>query len=601
MQRTRGKRSDKPATHDSICKEATAPMWKKAFSKVPGLDWKSHAEFSDVVIINTLAKLKNFLDLVHIKYCLLKPYCEVVGYPLVDPRSLLPSFEPELFEYKELPGLLMVALDRPINSFQEIFQFDRLHNIMEIPDQAEGRSCPLENSVMRQNLDTVRSRLPKKFREDFIHEFGTQDVNYLENYPTLLKYLIEMDRAQIFSTDPNGEFYLSGIFGSLPADLDAEIKRFGLRLGKFTHGDNQQYERNRLFVYQFLMELYGFPIASERRTAAALFSRRLFRMGESFLVRVLGQSDRTLTTLYTTPKNKRYPTIEKIALVSVEKDQKDAIRKLRKGGYFFDAKKRVVILRVVYKQHKFNPGNVRQARALSVETQEIIHPITGHARNDINLIKDTYNMVLRLTDIVRGEYSGFITYKRNEVVESTERHDDRLKFLYSWLSKHQRRIIGYSDEFFANVIKVLDSYLLSPENIDEFNSIHELYREVWAKYSYIQQARKVKVLEDLRQRQHKGEEVNYLTQLELTAEMLNDLKFEIVNYFDELVESVLLIGEEILNDAYLRRNYIIPNEESLSKYGQRIRKRYGRIVALLDEFEAIRRTRQDAPDGSMTL
>lgn len=570
-------------------------MWKKAFSKVPGLNWKSQTKFSDVVIINSLAKLKTFLDLVHIKYCLLKPYAEVADYPVVESRALLPSFEPELFEYKELPGLLLVALDRPINSFQEIFQFDRLHNIMESSETAEGQSCPLENSVMRGNLETIRSRLPQKIRDEFLQEFANQDVNYLENYSGLLNYLVEMDRAQVFSTDPNGEFQLSGVFGSLPSDLDAEIKRFGLRLGKFVHGDNNRYERNRLFVYQFLMELYGFPIASERRTAAALFSRRLFRMGERFLIRVLGQSDRTLTTLYTTPESKRYPQIEKIALVSVDPDQKEAIRKLRKGKYFVDAKRRVVILRIVYKQHKFNPGNVRQARALSVERQEIIHPVTGMARSDINIIKDTYNMVLRLTDIVRGEYSGIITYKRNEIVQSTERHEDRLKFLYSWLSKHQRRIIGYSDEFFAKVIRVLDSYLLSPDNIEEFNRTHDLYREVWARYSYIQQARKVKALEDLRHRQLKGEQITYLDQLENVAEMLNDLKFEIVNYFDELVESVLVLGEEILNDAYLRRKYITPPEDGLSRYGLRIRKLYGRIVALLDEFEAIRRTRKESP------
>ena len=194
-----------------------------------------------------------------------------------------------------------------------------------------------------------------------------------------------------------------------------------------------------------------------------------------------------------------------------------------------------------------------------------------------------------------------MSYKRNEVIENTERHEDRLKFLYAWLSKHQRRIIGYSDEFFAKVIKVLDSYLLSPENIDEFNSIHELYREVWAKYSYIQQARKVKVLEDLRQRQFKGEDLNYLGQLELTVEMLNDLKFEIVNYFDELVESILVIGEEILNDSYLRRTYIQPHEDHLTQYGLRIRKLYGRIVALLDEFEAIRKSRQESPDAAMAV
>ncbi|EPR42310.1 hypothetical protein dsx2_0237 [Desulfovibrio sp. X2] len=567
--------------------------WQNAFSKLPHLRWTSPTEVEGLRRIDSLEKLKDYLDWVHIKLCLLKPFFEVEDYPLVDPRSLLPSFEPELFEYKELPGYLMVAFDRQLNPFDEIFQYDRLYNIMA-PGAETSESCPLENTVIDQNLQILRSRLPKKVQEGFLSRFSGKDICYLENYPPLLEFLLEMDRAHVISRDPYGEYHLSGVYGSLPADLDTEIKRFGLRIGKFATGDNERYERNRLFVYQFLMELYGFSIVSERRTAAALFSRRLFRMGERFMVRVQGQSDRTITTLYSHPQAKSYPRVEKVALVRIEEDQKEAIAELEKGGFFVDRKRRAVILRAVYRQHRFNPKNVRQDRALSITRQEVIHPLTGEIRTDINILKDSYNMILRLNDIVRGEYVGAVTYKRQEVVFNTETHEKRLKFLSTWLTKHQRRIIGYSEEFYTKVIKVLDSYLLTPDNFETFNTMHDLYQEVWSRFSYIQQARKVKILEDLADRRSKGgQSLNYLEQLTSINDILADLKFEIVNYFDELVQGVLAIGERVLNDRYLQRTYVEVPEDSLSKYGKDIRRQYRRLVSQIDEFSAIRKARQD--------
>lgn len=572
--------------------------WKKAFSKLPQLRWESPAEVKSLRRIDSLGKLKDFLDWVHIKLCLLKPYFETRDYPLVDPRSLLPSFEPELFEHKELPGYLLVAFDRPMRPFDEIFQYDRLYNIMDRDGDFGGEACPLENSVIERNLQTVRSRLPKKYQEAFLDRFGNKDICYLENYPPLLEYLVEMDRAHVVSKDPYGEFHLSGVYGSLPADLDTEIKRFGLRIGKFASGDHARYERNRLFVYQFLMELYGFSIVSERRTAAALFSRRLFRMGERFLVRVQGQSDRTITTLYSHPQSKTYPRLEKVALVRIEEDQKEAIEELDKGGFFVDRERRAVILRAVYRQHKYNPKNVRQDRALSVTRQEVIHPVTGEIRTDINILKDSYNMILRLNDIVRGEYVGAVTYKRQEVVLNTDTHEKRLKFLSTWLTKHQRRIISYSDEFFAKVLKVLDSYLLTPDNFETFNSMYDLYQEVWRRYSYIQQARKVKFLEDLAERRGKGgQTLTYFEQLTAINDILGDLKFEIVNYFDELVQSVLGIGERVVSDRYILRTYVEVPEDDLSSYGKDIRRQYRRLISQLDEFAAIRKARQDKSES----
>ncbi|WP_291327669.1 hypothetical protein [Desulfovibrio sp. UCD-KL4C] len=576
-------------------------MWQKAFSKFVGVNPEGTAVNSDELYnLKSLDGIRLHLDHVHIKNCLLRPYFEQRdAYPLVDARELLPSFEVDLYEYKKLPGFSMVVLERPLNYFHEIFQFDILHNPVSKDDSKESSSCPLFNSIKKINIETFESRLPKRSHKDFSNEFGSSDISAIENYGELLPYLLEIERAHVMAQDDTGKFYLSGIFGSLPSDLDTELKRFGIKIRKFKPGSNTSYELNRLFVYTFLMELHGFPIVSERRTSSALFARRLFRMGERFMVRVLGQSDRTITSLFSHPKAKHYPRVEKIALVQVSPENKETLTELKKGGFFVDAKKRVIILKVRYRQHKFNLENVREDRALSVYKQEVIHPLTGECSTKFNIIKDASSMTLLLNDIVRGEYAGNIVYKRNELIQDTETHERRLKFLFAWLSKHQRRIVGYSEEFYSGVVKVLDSYLLTPDNYDKFNDHSDLYQEVWSKYSYIQQARKLKILEDLKDRVFRGKKITYLEMLQEMTGIMNDLKFEIVNYFDKLVATTLSIGDRVLNDPYLRRTYITCSEDSLTEYGLKIKKYYGRLVVLLDEFKSIRKSRTKYEDGTV--
>lgn len=567
-----------------------------AFAQVPEFQFATVAANTAVVEFprfQTLDALKRFLDWVHIRQCLLEPYFAHPNYPVVEFRELLPSFEADLFEYKELPGFSMVAVARPLRYFQEIFQYDILHSLLDYPSEEYREQCPLEQSVFTQNIRAFQSRLPKMAQEAFQERFADTDVTSMENYPSLLPVILQMDRAHVLSLDSQGDFYLSGVYCSFPSYLDTELKRFGLNIKKFAVGDDRRYERNRSFVYQFLMELYGFPIVSERRTSSALFARRLFRMGEKFLVRVLGQTDRTITTLSSHHDARYYPRVEKIALVSVDPQQKEALAILRDGGFFVDPERRVVILRVVYRQHKYDPNNVRQDRALSVSGQEIIHPVTGKTLSRLNIIKDSYSMFLRLNDIVRGEYLGRITFRRTEIVENTDTHEKRLKFLYSWLSKHQRRIISYSDEFYSNVVKVLDNYLLNADHYEDFYSMRDLYQEVWSKYSFIQQARKVKSLEDLHDRIYKGERISYLQMMTLFTEILGDLKFEIVNYFESLVDKVLYLGDKILADRYLLANYVRKKDTELSQYGLTMKKTYGRLVSLLDEFRSIRKARKD--------
>lgn len=573
--------------------------WEQAFTKVKEFNPYGSGGYPPIIQASSLSELRTYLDWVHIKYCLLKPYFEFPDYPLVESRELLPSFESDSWEHKELPGFSMVVMGRPINYFAETFQFDILHDLLGDADQGLENACPLERTVVTQNRQVFLNRLPKVLQDTFKKKLHKQDLTALDNYPDVLQYLLEMDRAHVLAHDSSGNFHLAGIYASFPSDLDSEIKRFGLKTGKFSVGDNVKYERNRQFVYQFLMELYGFPIVSERRTSSALFARRLQRMGEKFLIRVLGQSDRTITSLYSHSISKRYPRVEKIALVQVDPEQKEVCRMLGRGRYFVDRERRVVILRVTYRQHKYNAENVRQDRALSVLKQEVIHPLTGRINDEVNIIKDTSNMFLRFNDIVRGEYTGRIVYKRNEIVENTDTDEKRLKFLFAWLSKHQRRIIGYSDEFYSNVVKVLDNYLLNPDNYEMFNTLNELYQEVWSKYSYIQQARKAQLLEDLQNRFYKGKRIGYLEMLDIVNKTLHELKFEIVNYFEELVENVIGIGENILRDCYLMRKYVRPKEDDLSAYGKEIRRQYGRLVALLDEFKSIRKTRTEHGDKPM--
>lgn len=558
--------------------------WQEIFSKTPV--FQSQPD-EGALAIGDLAGLKNFLDAIHIRHCLVKPYQQLKSYPLVESRELLPSFENGMLEYKNLPGFAMVAFGRQLDYFSEVFQFDKLHSVHV---NSEAACCPLENQVITQNMHTLASRLPKTIQEKLRQTCGQQDVTLLDNYGSLLPFLLEMDRAQVFALDEDKLFHLAGIFASFPSDIDSELKRFGIKIGKFVYGDSEKYERNRMFVYQYLMELYGFPIVSERRTSSALFARKLHRMGENFILRVLGQTDRTLTT-YSSGENRRYPRVEKIALIAVDEDQTNAIELITRKGFFLDERKRVVIMRVTYRQHRYNSDNLRQDRALSVASQEILHPLTGEALSGLNIIKDTSNMFLRLNDIVRGEYTGRIVYKRTEIVENTDTDEKRLKFIYSWLTKHHRRMITYGDEFYNSVIKVLKGYLHSPKKAETFERLRELYQEVVSKLSYIQQARRVRLLQDIARRSYMGKRITYREMFIHAIRLLTDLQYELGHFFPNLVDMTIKSVEAILHDKYLEKHYIIPPEGALTSAGQEIRKNYGRMVSILDSIKSVKKAR----------
>lgn len=571
--------------------------WQDVFS-ADGHQWLNANELSEPVALSSLTELKAFLDAAHIRLCLAKPFQENKNYPLVESRELLPSFDSDMYEHKSLPGFSLVAFARPLDCFSEIFQYDSLHSVTVSKD---GTSCPLENQVVEQNLLTLSGRLSRNLQTEFRERFKSFDTSLLDHYPALLPYLLNMDRAQVMAWDSDKLFHLAGVFASFPSDIDSELKRFGMRIGKFAFGDSGMYERNRMFVYQFLMELYGFPIVSERRTSAALFARKLHKMGERFLLRVLGQTDRVLTTYISDGEESRYPRVEKTALVALDEDQREAIETIGSQGYFLDSERRVVIMRIIYRQHRYNANNVRQDRALSVARQEVLHPLSGKPLPGLNIVKDAGNMFLRLNDIVRGEFQGRIVYKRTEIVENTDTDEKKLKFLYSWLLKHQRRMIGYSDEFFSRVEKVLTGYLRAPEKTETFDSLRELYQEVQARLGYIQQARKVRVLEDLTVRQFRGSRVPYRKMMAEAARFTAGLQYEIVNFFPDLVETILLCLDHIIRDRYLQRTYIEPPQRDLTAAGLEIRKNYGRLVSLRDAIASVRKARMGTAEAEASV
>jgi len=565
--------------------------WYDFFLEIDTYDWSNTRIPVPRFKINSIFCLKKYLDMIHVRQCLLKPFLETKDYPLVEARELLPSFESDLYEYDKLPGFSLVAFSRTIDYFNEIFQFDILHTHWERISTRHGEACPLPGVICQSNLAAFQSRLPRYLQDTIRDSMENTDISSLFNYPRTLEFILHMDRGHVMSLDTKKEFYLSGIYASFPSDLDTELKRFGLKIKKFKPNDNLQYELNRSFVYQFLMELYGYPVASERRTSAALFSRRLFKMGEYFLIRALGQTDRTITTLYNAGESKFYPALEKLALVRVETRKKDVLRFLKKKGYFIDEDRQAVILRVKYKQHQYDPDNIREERALSVLRQEVIHPVTGEVCSQLNIIKDTFFMTLKLNDIIKGEFSGRIKYKR-EIVENTDTHEKRLKFLYAWLSKHQRRIIGYSEEFYANVTKVLDNYLNDRENYEVFSNLNQLYQEVLQKYSYIRQARKIRILQDILEKRYENKKINYQEMLRHTNQVLKELKFEMAHYFPEIMSRAISTVERIANDRYLLNTYLKKDQKHLTPYGLEVKKLYFQMIALLDELKAISRIKR---------
>jgi hypothetical protein len=526
--------------------------------------------------------LKDYLEYLHIKQGLLAPYN--AQYPLVEARELLPSFEKNFMEYPELPGFSLVAFNRTLSYQQENFQFDLLHSL------AEGKRRA------RANLDKILPHLDRDLRPLFKQQFATRDLTDLSHYDELLEFLLHMDRAQVIARDGAGDFRLLGVYASFPSDLDTELKHFGRDLGKFKKQDNDIYERERDFVYQFLMELYGFPVASERRTSAALFARRLSRHKEQYLIKVLGSSDRTITS-FCGYEQKRYPLVEKIALVALPPSVAESHPHLADQGFYIDPDRRVAIFKVTYLQHRYNPKNVLEDRALSVLQQELIHPRHGGRELDLNILKDTKRFLKDLTDIVRGEYIGSISYKRQDLLTSTKTHEDRLKFLIAWLTKNQRRLATYSDESFEAARKVLNSYLLDREYKEVFAKHPDLHREALKCMVYLIQAHQLHALERVNQKQMDKRRLGPLPRIAKALAFLEEKKEELPYFYPDLFEKFLSVWNQLMDYPYFRRLRSLPAPPTIP-YRRRVWQKMILGQRLVNELkEEYRQVREEVQQG----
>ncbi|MBI4798084.1 MAG: hypothetical protein HY794_04990 [Desulfarculus sp.] len=522
--------------------------------------------------LSGLGEVLRVLDFVHIQAGLLSAYGP--DYPLVEPRELIPAFDAPLIEYKHLPAFSMVILDRGLSYQDEGFQYDML-----VP---EGQ--PTDPSRAAQNRALMRERLPRNQLAEFEQALGRRAVTRFSRYNQLLPHLFKMDRGHVLARDEAGAMYLAGVFASFPSDLDGEIKRFGRLIGKFSQGDNDLYAANRQFVYRFLMEQSGFAICGERHTSAALFARRLLRRRERFAVKVLGNSDRTITTLTSQGTLHGLPRVEKVALVAAQGQRKEAERQLSDGGYYVDPGRKTVILRVHYAQHAYHPDNVLEDRAMSVLRQEVVHPQSGQVL-EMDVLGLGHDRLLMLNDIVRGEFHGSIVYKGRERVEGSADLKSRLKCLAAWLVKHRPIVAEYSPDHFERVTRILSSFLDDPSHEEDLARLPELRQEVVKALADLRMSHRLRLLEKLVHNRADafGRKLKLAHILTILVHVLEQEGQDLVKNHPRSLRKLLRICRKQLMDKDLERRFLRGAPKGL--YEREVLGEYRQLRHLVEHFE----------------
>lgn len=525
--------------------------------------------------LQDLGTVLNVLEFIHIKTCLLDAYDS--EYPLVEPRELIPSFDAPLIEYKHLPAFSMVVFDRRISYQDEGFQFDLL--------ASEGH--PPVPGFVAANRALLKQRAPRNLAQEVDRVLGRRALTPMGRYIELMPLLGHMDRGHVVAKQKDGCFHLAGVYASFPSDLDGEIKRYGRKIHKFEPGNNQIYAANRHFVYRFYMEQSGFPICGERHTSAALFARRLQRRRQSYAVKVLGTSDRTITTLSSHLAQRLLPAVEKVALVAVPAKERDTIRRLKRGGYFLDPKRRVVILRVRYAHHRYHPDNVLEERAQSVASQEVIHPITGRVRDNLDILGLNQDRLLMLNDIVRGEFKGSILFMGRDRVEGTTSTSDRLKFLAAWLHKHRSILADYSPDNFTRAMKVIYSYFEDPAQQAEFQRRPELFARAKSETTGLRTYHRLRLLEKLvrGRRDAEGSRLQHNQILTILAHILAQEGPELAKDHPRAFRKLLRMCRRQLDNPYLRRHYL--SKRPATRQARATVGQYRLLLALVRRMEEL--------------
>ncbi len=521
--------------------------------------------------LDQVLKVQDFL---HIDAGLLRSYGP--DYPLVEPRELIPAFDAPLIEYKNLPAFSMVILDRQLSYQDECFQFDML--------LGEGSST--DPGRVAYNRQVMRERLPRNIIPEFEQAMGRKALTNFSRYNQLLPYLCSMDRGHVLARSPEGRFYLAGVFASFPSDLDGEIKRLGRTIGKFAPGDNERYAANRRGVYRFLMEQLGFPICGERHTSAALFARRLMRRGERFVIKVLGASDRTITTLTSLGAHLGLPRVEKVALVGAQFVRREQEERLSAEGYYVDPVRKVVILRVHYAQHRYHPDNVLEDRAMSVLSQEVVHPQTGQTL-EMDVLGLSHDRLLALNDILRGEYLGSIVYRGRERIEQTHDIKSRLKFISAWLAKHRLILADYSPDHFERLVRLMTSFLDDPGQEDELTKNQELLQDVVRAMADLRLSHRLRLLEKLvhNRADASGRKLQHSHVLIILNHVLSQEGEEMASQHPRSLRKLLHLCQKEMGALQLRR--FSQGKAPRSSYERELAAEYRGLAKVVEEFEQL--------------
>jgi hypothetical protein len=242
--------------------------------------------------------------------------------------------------------------------------------------------------------------------------------------------------------------------------------------------------------------------------------------------------------------------------------------------------------------------NVLEDRALSILEQEIIHPYHGGRESGLNILKDTKRFLKDLTDIVRGEYLGSISYKRQDLLTSTKTHEDRLKFLIAWLTKNRRRLATYSAESFEAAKKVLNSYLLNREYKDAFAKHLELHREALREMVHLTQAHQLQTLEKLSQKQMDKRRLVPLTRISGALAFLEDKKDELPYFYPAMFEKFLSLWGQLMDYPYFRRLRSLPAPPAIP-YRRRVWQQMILAQRLVNELkEQYRQVREEVQRGT---
>lgn len=209
-------------------------------------------------------------------------------------------------------------------------------------------------------------------------------------------------------------------------------------------------------------------------------------------------------------------------------------------------------------QHAYHPANVLEDRALSVASQEIVHPQSGEALGGLDVLGLSLDRVLVLQDIVRGEHTGTIVYRGLERLSSTSDPQTRLKFLSAWLAKHRHILADYSSEQFDRCLKVIYSYLEDPDQRAGMARYPEYYQELRDTLNEAKWAHRLRLLEKLVKNRTDafGRQFKHVQILIILTHVVSQEGEDLAAKHPQQLDKLLTICAGYLKNPYLRRRYL---------------------------------------------